>query len=133
VRSALRRPSNFAITRSKAARILAVHVATVDRLIRRGVLAPGRKYATAQLSRTEVEQQALTTRPVRLLVAGDSYWLSRSGAAEVLGVSGRRVQQLADAGRLPYVEHRAGVRLYRRAQVEVVGNARRVRFSLPVE
>jgi len=84
--SALRR-AIAGITREEAARILAVHEGTVDRLIRRGVLAPGRKYATAQLSREQVEQLALTTRPVRQLVAGD-YWMSRSGAAGVLGVSG---------------------------------------------
>jgi len=68
--SALRR-AIAGITREEAARILAVHEGTVDRLIRRGVLAPGRKYATAQLSREQVEQLALTTRPVRQLVAGD--------------------------------------------------------------
>ena len=50
-------PSNTdAITRDEAARILAIHVATVDRLIRRGGLSRGRKYATAQLSREQVEQ-----------------------------------------------------------------------------
>ena len=36
-----------AITRDEAARILSVHVGTVDRLIRRGVLTRGRKYANA--------------------------------------------------------------------------------------
>ncbi|CAN5508515.1 hypothetical protein BH18ACT8_BH18ACT8_09390 [soil metagenome] len=39
------------------------------------------------------------------------------------------MQQLTEADRLPYVEHRDGWRLYRREQVEVVGNARRVRFG----
>ena len=80
-----RRASFNAITRDEAAAILAVHVATVDRLIRHGGLSRGRKYATAQLSRTEVEQVALTTRPARQLVDGDdSYWLTRSGAAVLL-------------------------------------------------
>ncbi len=79
-----------AIAREEAAGILAVHVATVDRLIRRDVVTRRRKYATAQLSRDEVEHLALSTRPVRRLVAGaDSYWLSRGSAADVLGVSGR--------------------------------------------
>ncbi|MBA2532305.1 MAG: hypothetical protein H0V23_09410 [Nocardioidaceae bacterium] len=116
------------ITRAEAACILAVHVATVDRMIRRGGLSRGRKFATAQLSREQVEQLALSTRPVRHLVAGD-YWVSRKGAAAVLGVSERRVTQLTDAGRVPYVEHRDGWRLYRREQIEVVGNARRTRFQ----
>lgn len=116
-----------AITRAEAARILGVHVTTVDRLIRRGVLTPARRYATGQLSSERVENLALTTRPVKRLVAGD-YWVSRKGATTVLGVSERRVQQLTDTDRLPYVMHRDGWQLYRRAQVEVVGNARRTRF-----
>ena len=111
-----------AITRDEAAPILAVHVATVDRMIRRGVLTRRRKYATGQLSREQVEQLAMTTRPVRQLIDGD-YWVSRRGAATVLGVSERRVTQLTGADRLPYVVHRDGWRLYRREQVEVVGNA----------
>ncbi|MBA2530822.1 MAG: hypothetical protein H0V23_01785 [Nocardioidaceae bacterium] len=89
-----------AVTCADAARILAVHVATVDRLIRRGVLTRARKYASAQLSREQVELLALATRPVKRLVAGD-YWMTRKGVAAVLDVSGRRVQQLTDAGRLP--------------------------------
>lgn len=76
-----------AITRAEAASILGVHVATIDRLIRRGVLERGRKYATAQLSRQQVEQLALSTRPLRKLITG-GYWVTRSGAAKVLGVSG---------------------------------------------
>ncbi len=92
------------------------------------MLTPARRYATAQLSREDVEQLALTTRPVRRLVAGD-YWMSRSGAAQLLGISGKRVQQLTEADRLPYVIHRDGWRLYRRAQLEVVGNARGTRFG----
>ncbi len=49
-----------AITRDEAARILAVYVATVDRLIRRGVLTPGRRFATGQLEREDVEWLART-------------------------------------------------------------------------
>lgn len=116
------------IDRAEAARILAVHIATVDRLIRGGVLTRGRLYATAQLSREQVEHLALATRPARTLVAGH-YWVTRWGAAELLGVSGRRVQQLSDAGRLPYETHRDGWRLYRRSQVGVIANARRARFG----
>ena len=47
----------------------------------------------------------------------------------MLGVSGKRVQQLSEADRLPYVEHRDGWRLYRREQIEMVGNARRERWN----
>jgi len=71
----------------------------------------------------------LTARPVSALVAG-GYWVSRSGAAELLQRSERRVQQLSDAGKLPFEIHEGtGWRLYRRAQVEVIGRARRVRFG----
>lgn len=120
-----------AIDRTEAARILAVHVATVDRMIRRGDLIPTRRFATAQLSLDRVEQLALATRPVRRLVAGgDSYWVTRAGAAQILRRSERRVQQLTDAGKLPYDVHEtSGWRLYRRAQLEVIGNARRARFG----
>lgn len=120
-----------AITRHEAAAILAVHVGTVDRMTRHGGLSRGRKFATAQLSRAEVERVALATRPARQLVDGDeSYWLTRSGAASVLQRSEVRVGQLVAAGRLPHVEHElSGRRLFRRAQVEVVARARRVRYG----
>ena len=117
-----------AVDRAEAARILATGVWTVDRMIRRGELTPARRYATAQLPREQVEHVALTTRPARYLAAG-GYWVTRAGAAGILGVSGRRVGQLADADRLPYVVHSSGQRLFRRAQLEVVGRARRVRFA----
>jgi len=45
-----------------------------------------------------------------------------------MGVSDRQVAYLTDADRLPYVLHHTGVRLYRRSQLEVIGNARRLRF-----
>jgi excisionase family DNA binding protein len=45
-------------------------------------------------------------------------------AAALLGVSHQRVNQLAVGGRLPYVTHRNGTRLYRREQLEVVAQAR---------
>ncbi len=45
----------YTISRARAALILAVHVATVYRLIRAGVLTPGRRFATAQLSLEQVD------------------------------------------------------------------------------
>ncbi len=88
------------------------------------------RYVTAQLPLEQVEQLALRTRPVRALVAGPvSYWVTRRGAAGVIGVSDRQVAYLTDADRLPYVVHSNGWRLYRRAQVEVIGNARRERYA----
>lgn len=118
-------PSLDGVVRTEAASILAVHVATVDRLIRRGVVTPARRFATAQLSREQVKHLALRTRPVQALVADPvSYWVTRRGAAGMMGVSDRQVAYLTDADRLPYVVHHTGTRLYRRAQIEVVGNAR---------
>jgi len=74
---------------------------TVDRMIRRGELSRGRKWATAQLSRDELEHLALTTRTVRQLVADPaSYWVTRRGAAEVMGISQVRVGQLTAADRI---------------------------------
>jgi hypothetical protein len=49
-----------------------------------------------------------------------SYWVTGAGAAQVLGVSTGRLNQLADAQRLPFVRHEDGTRLYRRAQLEVM-------------
>lgn len=106
-----------------------VHVATVDRLIRWGVLTPARRFAAAQLSRGQVEHLALTTRTVRQLVAGD-YWVTLSNAAVLLGRSATRVQQLTNADRLPHVVHLGkSWKLYRRQQLAVIRRARQVRFG----
>ena len=53
----------------------------------------------------------------------DSYWVTVSSAAEILGVSIQRAKQLLEKGFLPYVTHRDGARLMRREQVETVANA----------
>jgi hypothetical protein len=58
--------------------------------------------------------------------------VGRTEAAEILGVSGTRVTQLAEADLIPYVEVRVGRsvrRMYRRGQLEVVANARDARWS----
>ena len=58
--------------------------------------------------------------------------VGRSAAAEILGVSGTRVTQLAEADLMPYVEVRVGRsvrRMFRRGQLEVVANARDARWS----
>lgn len=55
-----------AIPRDEAASILAVHVATVDRLTRRGVLTPARRFAAAQLSREQVETPSTAAAPARV-------------------------------------------------------------------
>jgi len=47
-----------AIDRAQAARILAVHVGTVDRMIRRGVLSPARRFASKGLRRADTRLTA---------------------------------------------------------------------------
>lgn len=58
----------------------------------------------------------------------DEDWISTSEAAEILHVTDVRVRQLVDAGRLPAERDDLGHYRYRRAQVEVIANARDARF-----
>jgi hypothetical protein len=58
----------------------------------------------------------------------ESYWATGQDAADLLGVGRQRLQQLADADRVPFVRAHDGVRLYRRGQLETVANARDARW-----
>ncbi len=49
-----------------------------------------------------------------------SYWLTGARAAAILGISRQRLDQLARANQVPSVRHRDWIRLYRRAQIEVM-------------
>ena len=53
-----------------------------------------------------------------------SYWLTVSQAAGILGVSVQRVKQFLEKDALPYETTNTGVRLMRRHQLEVVANVR---------
>jgi len=53
----------------------------------------------------------------------ESYWVTVSQAAEILGVSIQRTKQV-DKDFLPYATHKSGARLMRRQQLETVANAR---------
>jgi predicted site-specific integrase-resolvase len=55
-------------------------------------------------------------------------WITGVEAAAILGVSHVRVSQLAANGKIPVHLTQSGERVYRRQQIEVVSNARRVRF-----
>ena len=46
-----------------------------------------------------------------------SYWVTTGQAAEILGLSTARIKQLAATGRLPFVSHKVGTRLFRREQL----------------
>jgi excisionase family DNA binding protein len=54
----------------------------------------------------------------------DSYWVTTRQAAPILGVNRSRVGQLVDADRIRYETTSGGRRLFRRQQIEVIGNAR---------
>jgi hypothetical protein len=71
------------------------------------------------LSQADVEQLARETYPWRRRMPG-SYWVVGNEAAAILGLSRQRLQQLAVQDRVPYLVHVDGVRLYRRAQLEVL-------------
>jgi hypothetical protein len=76
----------------------------------------------------EVEAVARTYYSWRKHLHDDrSYWVVVSQAATVLGMSPEQVTTLLQQRRLPYVTHRSGVRLMRRADVEAF--ARRISAS----
>lgn len=123
---AFRLTPSLEVTQAEAAHILGCHVTTVHRLIAEGLLGwePG---LHRQLSREEVEQVAVQRWRRRKPDAPDdgvSYWVTAKQAGELLGVGRTRVGQLVESERLPCVRTPRGERLFRRAQVEVIANAR---------
>jgi predicted XRE-type DNA-binding protein len=109
------------ISGAEAATILGIRETSVSRLVRRGLLRPA-PFAHKALDRDEVERLALERyKP------GPPYWLNTADVANLLGVSKQRVGQLVRKEFLPAVEHN-GRRLFRRDQVEVIGNARDARW-----
>ncbi|MGI8433754.1 MAG: hypothetical protein ACR2LE_03315 [Nocardioidaceae bacterium] len=118
-----------AITLRESAAILGCTISSVRRRILEGRLAAGKRYRHRTLSRADVEALAVETYAwARHLHDPTSYWVTGSDAAAVLGVNRSGLGHLARAGLLPYVVHRSGTRMYRRAQLTVIGNARRERW-----
>lgn len=112
------------VTCSEAAAILGLTRREVAHLVKSGDLE---RHHGRLLSRAEVEDLAASTYPWKRAAQQPQaapYWLTGQRAADALGVNRARLGQLADAGRLPFVRHRDGTRLYRRAQLEVIANAR---------
>ena|SRR6478752_4430532 len=108
---------------TEAADILGCTVETVQRHVDAHRLHEGSQRERHVMSRGEVETLAGVggLYPWRQhLHDSTSYWVTGAGAARVLGVSTGRLNQLADAQRLPFVRHEDGTRLYRRAQLEVM-------------
>jgi hypothetical protein len=116
-------PPLLAVSNAEAAEILGMQQElSVTRLVARGILHKPSKWQKRALDREEVERVALQRyRP------GHPYWLTTSEAAGILGVTGKRVRQLVAADRLPCVVQ-DGRRYYRRQQVQVIANARHLRW-----
>jgi hypothetical protein len=112
-----------AISHDEAARILGCLARTVARHIAAGRLRSTGSHPS--LSLADVERLACQVYPWRRRVTDpDSYWVTATRAAALLGIGRSRLDQLANADRLPYVEHVDGTRLYRREQLGTIGNAR---------
>lgn len=103
-----------AITRAEAAALLGISEDSVSRLRREGLV--GTREGLPSYSRAEVV--AYLNNP----------WLTGVQAAEILGVGHTRVTQLANADRIPVRRTASGQRVYRRSQIEVVANARHVKY-----
>lgn len=115
---------HLGLSRADAAHILGCSISHVQTLIADGELHADPRLHR-QLDRDEVEQLAARhwKRPTTP-DDGTSYWVTGRQAAEILGVGLSRVGQLVDRGALPCLRTPAGIRLFRRAQVEVIANAR---------
>jgi hypothetical protein len=82
------------------------------------------------LSRADVEALACHICPWRdHLDDLEPYWVTAKRATRILGVNHTRLNQLAVRGFVPFELHVDGTRLYRRAQLQVVANARVVRWA----
>ncbi len=114
-----------------AAHILGVKPSTIRRHVIAGRLkARRRPHKHRTLSRADVEALAVQTYRYRLHINDpDSYWVTNERAAAILGVNRARLNQLAAKDFIPFEVHADGTRLYRRQQLEVVGNAREARWA----
>jgi hypothetical protein len=117
------------IPQVEAARILACHRWTVAKYVKAGRLRSAGRYVRRGLSRADVEALACEVCPWwDHLDDADCYWITARSARRILGVN-HRLNQLAVRGFVPFEMHVDGTRLYRRAQLQVVGNAREVRWA----
>jgi excisionase family DNA binding protein len=110
------------LSSAEAAGILGVRANTVDRWVARGVLRKAIKRQRHGLDLTDVEFLAL-----QRYTPGNPWFATNREAAQSLSVSRSRVNQLVNAGRLPFVEYH-GRRYFRRQQIQVIANARNARW-----
>lgn len=106
-----------AISLAEAAGMLGISDMRATRLRREGLLVKLDGYPS--YSRKDVQEFI------------DNPWLNGAQAALLLGVSHTRVSQLANADLIPVHLTVSGQRVYRMRQLEVVANARTVRFHTP--
>jgi len=129
------------ITRAEAAAILGCSIPTVDNLVHAGLIKsrprhgprPSIDYAStlsAREHRAEIERKRAATRAARDAERAsrrppedEHVWLSAPTTAALLGVTRRRVAQLASADRIPHV-NRAGRLWFRRDHIELFSAAR---------
>jgi excisionase family DNA binding protein len=106
---------------SQAAWILGCSTSTVQRMMHDGRLPAGDPYSRGRLSKSDVEKVSSMVYPWRRHLHDPwSYWVIGQDAADLLGIDVARLEQLAISGRVPFVEHRDGTRLYRRSQLKVM-------------
>ena len=86
-----------------------------------------------ELTRSGVEEVALSRWRLAHSRGPDSYWVTRAQACTILGVNRARVGQLVDAGLVPHERARTVRRqiVFRRDQLQVVAHARRTRYPTP--
>lgn len=112
------------ISAVEAAHILGCSDETVRRHVAAGRLQGAPRGAGEAMSRLEVEAMAAELYPWRRHVRDpQSYWVTGAGAADLLGVTVGRLDQLSDAHRIPFVRHEDGTRLYRRRELELMPDA----------
>ncbi|HET6654424.1 MAG TPA: helix-turn-helix domain-containing protein [Nocardioides sp.] len=96
------------------ARVLGCSLEQARRLMRGRVVTPG-----------EVESVALGAYRWRAhLRDPESYWVTVSQAADILGVSVVELRRLLSQRRLPFFTHKSGVRLMRRQQIQEIARHR---------
>src|SRR4051794_32541479 len=113
------------LSSAEAARILGVRANTVDRWVSKGLLPKAIKRQRRGLDLADVETLAL-----QRYTPGQPWFATNREAAQILPVSRSRVNQLVNAGRLPFVEYR-GRRSFRRQQIQVIATARIARWHYP--
>ncbi|MGH3501400.1 MAG: helix-turn-helix domain-containing protein [Nocardioidaceae bacterium] len=92
-----------------------------------GASAPRLEGAFTRLRDAEFGHAVALERWARRSHISGGYWATSTEAAHILGVNRSRIGQLVAIGRLPELRTPTRRRLYRRAQIEDIANARNLR------